>query len=75
MRNADGPWGGRKVGSYKWYEVQDNIAYWQEFQQPKIIVPAITDTVNFAPDTDGYYCNDKATIFVPRFSALLVRCG
>ena len=48
----------------KWYEVQDNIAYWEEFEQPKIIVPAITDTVNFAPDMRGYYCNNKATIFV-----------
>lgn len=61
----DGAWPGRKAGSYKWYEVQDNIAYWEEFEQPKIIVPAITDTVNFAPDTTGYYSNDKTSIVVP----------
>jgi hypothetical protein len=23
--------GGRKPGSYEWYEIQDNVAYWQEF--------------------------------------------
>ena len=27
-------------------------------------MPAISDTVNFAPDLDGYYCNNKAT-FIP----------
>jgi len=30
-RQADG-----KPGSYEWYEIQDNIAYWQEFEQPKL---------------------------------------
>ena len=57
--------GGRKPGSYKWYEIQDNIAYWQEFEQPKIIVPAISDTVNFAPDWCGFYGNNKTSICVP----------
>lgn len=50
-------------GKYYW-ELRA-CAYWREFEQPKIIVPAITDTVNFAPDTRGYYCNNKATIFIP----------
>ena len=57
--------GGRKPGSYKWYEIQDNIAYWQQFEQPKIIVPAISDTVNFAPDWHGFYGNNKTSIGVP----------
>ena len=35
--------------------------------------PAITDTVNFAPDIDGYYCNNKATIFVPE--SVLFSCA
>lgn len=39
-------------------------AYWQEFEQPKIIVPAITDTINYAPDITGYYSNDKTSILV-----------
>ncbi len=51
---------------YEWYALQRwGAEYWQEFQQPKIIVPAITDTVNFAPDTDGFYSNDKTSIIVP----------
>lgn len=57
--------GGRKPGSYEWYEIQDNIAYWQEFEQPKIIVPAIEDEVNYAPDLSGYFGNDKTSIIVP----------
>jgi hypothetical protein len=57
--------GGRKPGSYEWYEIQDNIAYWQEFEQPKIVVPAIEDGVNYAPDSVGFYSNDKTSIAIP----------
>jgi len=60
----NGAWSGRKPGSYEWYEIQDNIAYWQEFEKPKIFVPAIEDGVNYAPDLKGYYGNDKTNIIV-----------
>jgi hypothetical protein len=53
---------GRKAGSYKWYEIQDNIAYWQEFEQPKIIYPNICKRNEFAWDESGYYTNQKAFI-------------
>lgn len=56
--------GGRKPGSYEWYEIQDNIAYWKEFEAPKIIVPAITGNVNYAIDDQCYFANNKSTIFV-----------
>ena len=49
-------------GKYFW-ELR-SCAYWEAFDGPKIIVPAITDTVNFAPDNMGYYCNNKATVFL-----------
>ncbi len=55
---------GRKVGSYKWYEIQDNIAYWQEFEQPKIIIPAIVNNVEYTLDLCGYYSNDKTSICI-----------
>ncbi len=55
---------GRKPGSYEWYEIQDNIAYWEEFEQQKVIVPAISGTVNVAVDCDGYFANNKASIFI-----------
>ena len=59
-----GGWPGRKAGSYEWFNIQDNIAYWEEFLEPKIIVPAITDNVNYAPDLTGYFSNDKTSIIV-----------
>ncbi len=33
---------GRKPGRYKWYEIQDDVAYFAHFEQPKIIFPDIT---------------------------------
>jgi adenine-specific DNA-methyltransferase len=57
--------GGRKPGSYEWFEIQDNIAYWKEFEQGKIVIPAISDTVNYAPDIEGFYTNDKTNICIP----------
>ncbi|MBG8553995.1 Eco57I restriction-modification methylase domain-containing protein [Hymenobacter guriensis] len=56
--------GGRKPGSYKWFDIQDNVAYWQEFEQPKIIIPAITKGASYALDTTGFYTNDKTSICV-----------
>ena len=61
-KNSD--WKGRKAGSYHWYEVQDNIAYWEEFEKPKIIIPAIVGKSEAAADFENRYCNNKATIFV-----------
>ena len=63
--------GGRKPGCYKWYEIQDNIAYWQEFEQPKIIYPNICKQNEFAWDDKQYYTNQKAFI-IPRSSKYLL---
>ncbi len=40
-KNWVGEWIGRKPGSYEWYEIQDSIDYFEEFDKPKIITPAI----------------------------------
>jgi hypothetical protein len=50
-------------GRYFW-ELR-SCAYWQEFEQPKIIAPAITDKVNYALDKNAYYSNDKTSILIP----------
>lgn len=66
----DGAWGGRKAGSYKWYEIQDTVAYWEHFQAPKVFVPAIEKGCAYAPDDAGYFGNDKTSIIVterPKF--------
>lgn len=59
-----GNWPGRKAGSYEWYEIQDTIAYWEEFERPKIILPAIANGAEYAIDTLGHYGNDKTSICV-----------
>ena len=63
--------GGRKPGSYQWYEIQDNIAYWQEFEQPKIAYPNICKRNEFAWDDGCYYTNQK-TFIIPNGSKYLM---
>ena len=55
-------WKGRKPGAYNWYEIQDTVDYYQEFDKPKIIVPAIVQSASYAFDSDGIYSNDKTSI-------------
>jgi hypothetical protein len=51
--------GSRKKTSNKWFETQDNIAYWQDYEKPKIMYPVMTKFLNFAYDDQGFYGNDK----------------
>ncbi|MEN8221323.1 MAG: N-6 DNA methylase, partial [Pseudomonadota bacterium] len=55
-------WQGRKQGGYQWYEIQDTIAYYQEFEKPKIIIPAIVQKASYTFDNLGFYSNDKTSI-------------
>ncbi|MBW1963360.1 MAG: Eco57I restriction-modification methylase domain-containing protein [Deltaproteobacteria bacterium] len=57
-----GKWQGRKPGPYQWYEIQDTIDYFEEFEKPKIIVPAIVKSASYTFDVNGFYSNDKTTI-------------
>lgn len=50
---------------YEWYALQRYREYWREFLNPKVVMPAITDGVNFAPDYAGYFGNDKTNICIP----------
>lgn len=56
--------GGRKAGSYAWYEIQDNIAYWKEFEQPKILYQEIATDQAFTWDESGSFSNNK-TFLIP----------
>lgn len=49
--------GSRKKTRNKWFEVQDNIAYWKEFEKEKIIWMELSDAQTFMLDTDNYYIN------------------
>ena len=55
--------GGRKPGSYEWFEIQDNIAYWQEFESAKIISTKISIRPTFALDEDNCYLGNTSYFF------------
>ena len=50
---------GRKPGSYQWFEIQDNVAYYREFERPKIIYPEIGSVMRALIDRDGRLTNNK----------------
>ncbi len=61
---TQGEWPGRKPGPYKWFEIQDNVAYFADFEKPKIVYPNICIKPEFTFDTEGYYSNQK-TFIIP----------
>lgn len=52
---------GRKPGAYKWYELQDNVAYYNDFFKDKIIWGEISDKPKFYFDDEKYF--PEATTF------------
>ncbi len=51
---------GRKPGSYKWYEIQDDVAYYEIFDRPKLIFPDICKGPRFCLDSKGHYLANTA---------------
>jgi hypothetical protein len=52
------PWHGRKFGTYKWYEIQDSVDYYEAFEKPKILWPDITKKPRFSwEESDVYLSN------------------
>jgi len=54
---------GRKPGPYEWYEIQDNIAYHQEFENDKIIFGESSKNFQCVIDFDKFYLN-KTLFFI-----------
>jgi len=67
----NGEWKGRKPGPYKWYEIQDTIDYYLEFEKPKIFWPEIANGARFTLDLDSSYANNK-TFMIPNGSLYLL---
>jgi hypothetical protein len=59
-----GEWHGRKPGSYKWYEIQDTVDYYEEFEKPKIMLPDMSVRGNFVLDQDGRYYSANTTYII-----------
>jgi hypothetical protein len=55
-------WQGRKPGSYRWYEIQDEVAYHSEFSKPKIVFPDIAKHARFAVDEAGTFVSNTGYI-------------
>ncbi|MCH7498841.1 MAG: N-6 DNA methylase [Nitrospinae bacterium] len=57
-------WKGRKPGKYQWYEIQDTVDYYKEFEKPKIIYPDIAKSSRLTFDP-GCYFSGNTTYFIP----------
>ncbi|HOI17454.1 MAG TPA: TaqI-like C-terminal specificity domain-containing protein [Geobacteraceae bacterium] len=51
---------GRKPGPYKWFEIQDNIAYFEEFEKTKIISTKISIQPTFSLDLTSSYLGNTS---------------
>ncbi len=68
-RGDDGP--GRKPGAYKWYEIQDTINYYSEFENPKIIYAEIATRGQFTIDKNNFF-SETTTYIIPMESKYLL---
>lgn len=64
-------WHGRKPGTYQWYEIQDTIDYFEEFEKPKIMFPDMATKGCFCFDLDKYY-SANTTYFIPKNDKFLL---
>lgn len=55
---------GRKPGNYRWYEIQDEIAYHKTFEMPKIVSTKVSIRPTFAFDSAMHYTGNT-TYFIP----------
>ena len=52
----------RKKTHNKWFETQDSISYWEDFNKPKIVYPNMTKYMPFVYDDNAYCTNQKCFI-------------
>jgi hypothetical protein len=55
-------WNGRKPGAYQWYEIQDTVDYYKEFEKPKIMYLVFQVKPAFTFDDVGMYANNAVWI-------------
>lgn len=54
-----GETGARKKTSNRWFETQDQIGYWRDFDKPKIIWKRIGSVIRFSYDENRTVCLDS----------------
>lgn len=62
----------RKKTGGKWFELQDSISYWREFDSPKIIYPETTKFMPFVYDDKQFLANKTCFIMVGKHLFYLV---
>lgn len=63
--------GGRKKGSYKWYEIQDTTVYARYFEEPKIAWGNLAQSPSFSLVAEGVYLNTPSPFIASRSKYLL----
>ena len=58
--------GCRKKTSNKWFETQDNIAYYEDFEKEKIVYPNMNKEFIASYDTQRFYTNQKCFIITSK---------
>ncbi len=61
----------RKKTNNEWFETQDSISYWEDFNKPKIMYPNMTKYIPFYYDEKGFYQNDKSFMITGDYVAYL----
>ena len=61
----------RKKTNNKWFETQDSISYWEDFNKPKIVYPNMTKYMPFVYDDNAYCTNQKCFIITGQAIAYL----
>ncbi|MDA1348257.1 MAG: Eco57I restriction-modification methylase domain-containing protein, partial [Chloroflexi bacterium] len=59
-KSSGQPGPGRKPGSYKWFELQDSVDYYLDFELPKVIVNRFINSPDFSYDESGLLHNDAS---------------
>ena len=54
----------RKKTSNKWFETQDSISYWEDFNLPKIVWGEISDRSKFAYEENGIFIPEDTTFLI-----------
>lgn len=57
---------GRKPGDYEWFEIQDTVDFFLEFEKPKLIYPEMAPRLFAVFDENRYYTNSKAFIITSK---------
>ena len=56
--------GARKKTTNQWFETQDSISYWEDFNKPKIVWGEISDRSKFAYEARGGYMVEATTFLM-----------